>query len=159
MVRLESLSHTDSQALKLSEILGTIKTWRHAMYPMYMAVYLNILSPIRRVSLAMQQEIHDPVKVIKQIKEFMWTMAKLVILFEKAMENANILRNFKKFLNSITVNKEGKHLYQNVHLKLYNRTFNAIKTHYKETVSRICSGVEKRFAGIQEPLIFKNLGQ
>ena len=65
MVHLESLSHTDSQALKLSEILGTIKTWRHAMYPMYMAVYLNILSPIRRISLAMQQEIHDPVKTIK----------------------------------------------------------------------------------------------
>ena len=50
------------------------------MYPMYMAVYLDILSPIRRISLAMQQEIHDRGKVIKQIKEFMWTMAKLFIL-------------------------------------------------------------------------------
>ena len=80
MVHLESLSHTDSQALKRSEILGTIKTWRHVMYPMYMAVYLDILSPIRRISLAMQQEIHDRGKVIKQIKEFMWTMAKLFIL-------------------------------------------------------------------------------
>ena len=63
----------------------------------------------------------------------------------------------QKFLNSITVNEEGKHLYQNVHLKLYNLTFNAIKTHYKETVSRICSGAEKRFAGIQESSIFKNI--
>ena len=157
MVHLESLSHTDSQALKRSEILETIKTWRHAMYPVYMAVYLDILSPIHRISLAMQQEIHDHVKVIKKIKEFMWIMAKLVILLEQAMENANILTNFEKFLNSITVNEEGKHLYQNLHLKLYNRTFNAIKTHYKETVSRICSSVEKRFAGIQESPIFKNI--
>ena len=47
------------------EILGTIKFWSHEMYPMYMAVYLDILSPIRRISLAMQQEIHDPVKTIK----------------------------------------------------------------------------------------------
>ena len=62
-----------------------------------MAVYLDILSPIHRTSLAMQQEIHDPVKVIKQIKEFMWTMAKLVILSVEAMENANILTNFRKF--------------------------------------------------------------
>ena len=54
MVHLESLSHTDSQALKCSEILSTIKTWRHAMYPMYMAVYLDILSPMHRISLAMQ---------------------------------------------------------------------------------------------------------
>ena len=84
-------------------------------------------------------------------------MAKLVILLEQAMKIANILTNFKKFLNSITINEEGKHLYQNVHLKLYNRTFNAIKTHYKETVSRICSGIEKHFAGIQESPIFKNI--
>ena len=62
------------------EILGTIKFWSHEMYPMYVAVYLDILSPIRRISLAMQQEIHDRGKVIKQIKEFMWTMAKLFIL-------------------------------------------------------------------------------
>ena len=38
MVHLESLSHNDFQALKHSEILGTTKTWCHAMYPMYMAV-------------------------------------------------------------------------------------------------------------------------
>ena len=137
MVHLESLSHTGSQALKRSDILGRIKTWRHAMYPMYMAVYLDILSPIHRISLAMQQEIHDPVKVVKQIKEFTWTMAKLVILLEQAMENVNILKNFKKFLNSITVNKQGKHLYQNLHLKLYNCIFNAIETHYKETIENL----------------------
>ena len=105
----------------------------------------------------MQQEIHDPVKVIKRIKEFTWTMAKLVILLEQAMENTNILTNFKKFLNGITVNEEGKHLYQNNHLKLYNHTFNAIKIHYKETVSRISSSVEKCFACSQEPPIFKNI--
>ena len=64
----------------------------------------------------------------------------------------------QKFLNSITVNEGGKHLYQNVHLKLYNCTFNATKTHYKETVSRICSSVEKHLAGIQESPIFKNIG-
>ena len=121
-----------------------------------MAVYLDILSPIHRTSLAMQQEIHDPVKVIKQIKEFMWTMAKLVILSVEAMENANILTNFRKFWK-VTVNEEGKHLYQNVHLKLYNCTFNAIKTHYKEIVLRICSRVKKCFAGIQESPIFKNI--
>ena len=43
-------------------------------------------------------------------------MAKLVILLEEVMENASILTNFKKLLNSITVNEEGNHLYQNVHL-------------------------------------------
>ena len=70
MVHLENLSHTNSQALKYSEIVGTIKTWRHAMYPMYMAVYLVYLT---------------------------WTMAKLVILLEQAMENVNILKILKSF--------------------------------------------------------------
>ena len=70
IVHLESLSHTDCQAFKHSEILGTIETWCHAMYSMYMAVYLHILSPICRTRLVMQQEIHEPVKVIKLIKEF-----------------------------------------------------------------------------------------
>ena len=35
-------------------------------------------------------------------------MPKLVMLLEQGMENANILTNIKKFLNSITVNEEGK---------------------------------------------------
>ena len=38
MVHLESLSYTDSQALKCSEILGTIKTWHHGMHQVYMEV-------------------------------------------------------------------------------------------------------------------------
>ena len=46
---------------------------------MYIAIYLDILSPIRRVNVGMQQEIYDPVKVIHRIKEFTWIMAKLII--------------------------------------------------------------------------------
>ena len=59
-------------------VFGRIKIWRHAMYPVYMAVYLDMLSPICRISLAMQQEIHDPVKVIKRIVD----QGKIVILLE-----------------------------------------------------------------------------
>ena len=82
IARLESLSQTDSQALKRSELEGHSKKWKDAMYPMYMAIYLDILSPIRRISLAMQQELHNPVKVIKRIQEFNWTMTKLVIVLD-----------------------------------------------------------------------------
>ena len=65
ITHLESLSQTDSQALKQSELEGHSKKWKDTMYPMYMAIYLDILSPICRISLAMQQELHNPVKVIK----------------------------------------------------------------------------------------------
>ena len=84
-------------------------------------------------------------------------MANLVILLKQAMEKANILTNFKKFSNSSTVNEESKHLYQNLHLKLYNRTFSVTKTHYKGNVLRICSSVEKCFVGTQESPIFENI--
>ena len=48
-------SQTDSQALKRSELEGHSKKWKDAMYPMYMAIYLDILSPIRRISSGITQ--------------------------------------------------------------------------------------------------------
>ena len=51
---------------------------------MYIVIYIDILSPIRRVNVGMQQKIYDPVKVIHSIKEFTWIMAKLII-FDDAL--------------------------------------------------------------------------
>lgn len=36
-------------------------------FPMYMAIYLDILLPIRRISVAMQSDFHDTMKVVKRI--------------------------------------------------------------------------------------------
>ena len=157
MAHCESLSQTDSQAMKRAEIQGSVKKWTHASYPVYMSVYLDVLAPIRRISLAMQQEIHDPVKVIRRIKEFTWTMAKLILIFEEAIGDDNILTNYTKFLGDVEVDQDGKHLYQNVKLKKYNRTKNGVKQHYKETVANICTSVEERFQGILHSPIFKNI--
>ena len=65
---LENLAQTDLQALKRAEIAGYTKKWIDAIYVVNMSIYLNILSPIRRTSAAMQQEIHNPVKVTGRIK-------------------------------------------------------------------------------------------
>ena len=96
---LESLPQTDSQALKRSELEGHSKKWKDVMYPMYMAIYLDILSPIRRISLAMQQELHNPVKVIKRIQEFNSTMTQLVIVLHEALNEGTILTHYTKFLD------------------------------------------------------------
>ena len=61
---------------------------------MYMSVYLDVLSPIRRISVAMQQDLHDPVKIVRRIKEFTWTMAKLVLFFEQAISDDKILSTY-----------------------------------------------------------------
>ena len=51
-IHLESLAITDSQALKKAEI-GYIKRY---------LLTIDVLSPLRRLSLSMQKENHDPVK-------------------------------------------------------------------------------------------------
>ena len=82
---LESLCHTDSQALKRAELVGQAKKWKDAIYSMYMAIYLDILSLIHRI-VAMQSDFHEPVKVVKRIKEFRWAMAKLVLVLDEALD-------------------------------------------------------------------------
>ena len=46
MAHIESLSQTDSQALKRAEIEGLAKKWLQRKYPMYIAMFLDILIPI-----------------------------------------------------------------------------------------------------------------
>ena len=54
-IHLESLAITDSQALKKAEI-GYIKRFQRYL------LTVDVLSPLRRLSLSMQKENHDPVK-------------------------------------------------------------------------------------------------
>ena len=142
IAHLESLSQTDSQALMRSELEGHSKKWKDAMYPMYMVIYLDILSSIRRISLAMQQELHNPVKVIKRIQEFNWTMTKLVIVLDEALSEGTVLTH-KKFLDSVEINADGKHAYQGIQLNRYKQTKKRIQNHYLLTVSNICDSVQK----------------
>ena len=98
-----------------------------------MAICLDILSPIRRISVAMQSDFHDPVKVIKRIKEFGWTMAKLVLV----LDEGSALTHFTKLMKKIEVKENGKHEYQGVQLKYYNRSFQSVKDHYLITMSNM----------------------
>lgn len=63
------MSHTASQPRKRLEIQGNIKTWSDAWSSIYVALHLDILAPICRINVAVQEKIHEPVKTIKSIKE------------------------------------------------------------------------------------------
>ena len=70
-----------------------------------MEVYLDILLPIRRISVAMQQDIHNPVKVIHRIKEFTWVIAKLVIIFDNALsKEGSHLTNYCRLMSKTNEN-------------------------------------------------------
>ena len=160
IAHLESLSQTDAQALKRSELEGHSKKWKHVMYPMYMAIYLDTLSPIRRISLVMQQELHNLVKVIKRIQEFNWIMMKLVIVLDEALNEGTVLTHYNKFLDSVDDKifyTDGKPTYQGIQLNRYKRTKKLIQNHYLLTVTNICNNVQKRFKNILDSPVFKHI--
>ena len=114
-----------------------------------MAIYLDILSSIRRISVAMQSDFHDPVKLVKRIKEFRWRMAKLVLVLDEALDKeGSALTHFIKLMKEIKVKENGKHDYQGVQLKYYNCSFQSIKYHYLITVSNLCECVEQHFESL-----------
>ena len=64
----------------------------------------------------MQQELHNPVKVLKRIQEFNWTKTKPVIVLDEALNEGTVLTHHKKFLDSIEINADGKPGYQGIQL-------------------------------------------
>ena len=67
-----------------------------------MAIYLDILTPLYRLSLPFQKDQHDPVQ------EFTWTMEKLKLRTENTHDSQdNVMTSYKKFLNEI-IEKEKK---------------------------------------------------
>ena len=55
LTNLESLAQTDSQAFKRAELVSFAKKWVQAMYPIHLALYLDILQAIKVLCLVMQQ--------------------------------------------------------------------------------------------------------
>ena len=87
---VESHAQTDSQPLKRAELKGYVKKWRHATYPVYIALYLDILARLHQLSLAFQQDVHDPVKAIRRIQEFTWTRLSCKCLSMRAYTNQKV---------------------------------------------------------------------
>ena len=140
---IESLSQADSQATKRAELLGFVKKWKHASFPVHIAIFLDVLGPIHHLSIAFQQEEHDPVKAVKQIQEFNWAMAKLIIL--------------TKFLDKTDAQNDGWFYYQDVKLSKYTDTKNTVSTFYGDCIMQVSQNVERRFENLLTLPVFLNL--
>ena len=158
MTHLESLAQTDSQALKRSELEGFSKKWQHAKYPLHLAMYLDVLMPLKTLSLGLQKEEHDPVLILRRIQDFNWTMTKLKVLVDNAIVgNTNRLTNYTKLMQEITENEEGRKIYQGIRLKKYNSSNKALLASYSEIIDKLSSSVEERFPEIKTHPVFKHL--
>ena len=77
-------------------------------YPVHLAMFLDILTPIKVLSLTTQQEVHDPVNTIKRINEISSTMTKLKILIGNSLdESSKRLTNFAKFRKEVNLTGNG----------------------------------------------------
>nr|XP_047122893.1 zinc finger protein 862-like [Hydra vulgaris] len=103
---LESLSQTDSQPSKRAELKGFLRLWKKASLVIHLSVYLDVLAPLRRLSIAFQQDLHDPVKAVRRVQQFNLTMAKLRIILSNSVDKMcteqTILTNYKKLIGNVT---------------------------------------------------------
>ena len=44
--------------------IGFLKRWKDARFPMYAAIFIGIVGPLRVLSLGLQAEENDPVKAL-----------------------------------------------------------------------------------------------
>ena len=110
---LESLAQTNSQSLKKAELEGYAKKWMNAKYPIHLTIYLDILTPLKVLSLRFKKKIHDPITAVRHIIEFNWTMTKLKLLIDHSLEdNTTRLTHFTKFLKEKSANKNCEHICQ-----------------------------------------------
>ena len=121
------LALTDSQALKRAELVSFAKTWVQAKYPIHLALYLDILQPIKVLSLVMQQEIHDPVVQLRHIQDFTWSITKLSALLQEGINKTTTrLTNFTKFQKDV-VSEKGVKKYQGIKLLNYDVSSKCVK--------------------------------
>ena len=135
-----------------------MKKWKHASFPIHIVIFLDVLNLIGHLSIAFQQEEHDPVKAVWRIQEFNWTMAELKILTESSLEGQNThFTHYKHFLNKTDAWNDGWILYQYVKLSKYTDTKNTVSTFYGDCITRISENVERSFENLLISPVFSNL--
>ena len=154
----EQLAHSDSQPKKQEEIKDYLNKWQDAGYVIHMAIFMDILSPLRRLSLSMQYQNHNPVKIIRCINEFTWAMSKLRLIMENSLNgNENQVKTcLQNFISNVKKNND-EYFYQDIKLHKYETTIARARDIYSSAITNICSKVEARFSSLLDSVIFKNI--
>ena len=165
MMHLEELANNDSQIEKRDQIRGYLNKWENGKYPISMAVYLDVLSVLTRMSLSEQKEQHDPVKAVRRIQEFRWTMVKLHGHVRDALDNDELsqaeksrLTYYNKFRSEVTFEMdENAYVYQGRKLKNFEASERTVSTIYQSTIAALSDAVSSRFESLSTCPVFKNL--
>ena len=140
---------TTSPEPQKQKIEGYLKRWKDARFPMHAAIFVDIVGPLRVLSLGLQADENDPVKALRRIKEFHWTMVKLqssdfaTAKFDKFNENCEPVHD--------------QHVYQNVPLSNFPQALNGAEDQRREWIEAIVKCMENRFKDLKEAPVYKHL--
>ena len=121
-----------------------------------MAIFIDILSPLQRLSLPMQHKNHDPVKIICRINEFSWATSKLWLIVENLLDGDEnqVKMCLQNFISNVKKNND-EYFYQDIKLHKYETTIAQARDLYSSAITNICSKVEERFSSLLDSVIFK----
>ena len=108
---------------------------------MHKAIFNDILSPMHQLSLSLQRDKHDPVKVTRRLNEFTWPMSKLHLIIENSLDkdgDGQVKTCFKIFCSKVE-NDDGEFCYQSTKVAKYELTIKRAKTVYASAISNICN--------------------
>ena len=130
-----------------------------------MAVYLDVLSVLTRMSLSEQKEQHDPVKAVRRIQESRWSMVKLHGHVRDALDHDELnqaeksrLTYYRKFRSEVPFElDEDAYVYQGKKLKNFEASERTVSEIYQSTIAALSDAVNSRFENLSTCPVFKNL--
>ena len=123
-------------------------------------MYLDVLTPLKVLSVSLQQEKRDPVYMLRNVHEFNWSKCqnvKMQLLVENVfLGSTKKLTNYTKFLSVVEQNETG-FVCQDIKLKDFESCKAALEKSFVDMVRKICSAVESRFEDPRRNPIYENL--
>ena len=111
------------------------------------------------LSLSLQCDKQDPVKVTRHLNEFTRTMSKLRLIIENSLgedDDGQVKTSFKTFCSKVE-NDDGEFCYQGIKLTKFELTIKRAKTVYASAISNIYTKVEQIFSSFLESVVFRNI--
>ena len=139
-------SYTSKERAKF---VGYLKKWKHAKTPLYLALFIELLSPARILSLAFQSEEVDIVNTSANIEKSKRMLEKLrnTPVFE--------LPKVKSFFDQVNEDEDGKKVFQGVKLTHYDNAVDSIEDLKDALSSLIKNAIQERLEDDSDDLISK----
>ena len=119
---------------------------------------MDVLTPIKVLSVSMQKDEHDPVFMLQRVQEFNWTMSKLQILVENSIDKTTRkLTNYTTLLAEITEDENRDAFYQEIKLKEFNSSKQFVERSFVDIITKICHSVDGRFGDLKCSPIYNYL--